>query len=159
MESDAGNDDWVTDHDDMKEADTDQFTEGTDYIYLPYAGRIELLSNFKVEMIDFFDGAAESIGIGEGHFLWKCRGRYGGTSEATRQAKMGNLMEFFKRHAKAIQNDIYLGYRKPGGNWEPFKDDSYGTKYYMKGRIALVNYWRQGRENYYTWKLVFQEGW
>lgn len=159
LESEADNDDWLTDHDDMKEADQDSFTEGTDYLFLPYTGRFELLSNFKVNMIDFFDGEGVPIGIGEGHFLWKAEGRYGGTSETTRAAKMGNLMEFFKRHTSTTHDDIYLGYRKIGENWEPFKDNNFATKYYLKGRLQMVNYQRRARDNYYTWKLVFREGW
>lgn len=159
MESESGSDDWVSDHDDMKEVDISLFTEGTDCLYLPYTGNLRKISQYKVEMIDFFKGEAESVGIGEGHYVFKLRGRFGGTGESNRQLKMANCEEFFKRHLATGDNDIYLGYRKLNGNWEQFVDNNFNHKGYLKGRIINFDYQRETKQLYYQWELIFQEGW
>lgn len=160
MESDSSNnDDWVSDHDAMKEADLDQFTEGNDYIYLPYAGNLRKISEYKVKVADFFGGQGAKIGIGEGHFIYKVNGRYQGTGESDRDNQEAYIDEFFKRHMDVTGNDIYIGYRKIGENWKQFVDNNYNHKGYCKGVFAKPITERKPFDNYFEWEIIFREAW
>jgi len=159
VEGDVGGDDWLTDHDHIKELDYDLATEGEDAIYLPYAGQIKKTPVFNITIIDFFEGAGVDVSLGEGYWIFNIQGRYGGTSEATRTTKMGNLEDLFMEHLRLDGGALYLGYRKVGEVWETFRDDDGATKYYLKGKLLLAESWRDAQHNYYNWKISFRSVW
>lgn len=159
LESESANDDWVSDHDSIKEADLDQFTEGEDYIYLPYVTNLQLLSEYEVKVMNFFKGLGEKIGLGSGNFMFKTRGRYQGTSESDREDKEVEIVEFFKRHMDVGGNDLYVGYRKIGGNWKKFVDNNYNRKNYCKGVFSRPKFDRDPFNNFFEWNILFREAW
>jgi hypothetical protein len=159
VEASIDTDDWLNDHDHIKELDWDLVTEGSDGIYLPYAGQIRQTPNFNINIIDFFQGAGIDVTLGEGYWLFTIQGRYGGTSEANRTTKMENLISLFTDHLRLDQGLLYLGYRKIGEVWEPFKDDNGNTKYYLKGKMLNAEYWRANDQNYYQWKIAHRGVW
>lgn len=157
LESDSvNNDDWVTDHDHPKEADWDLYTEGTEGIFLPYAGEMQHVPEFSFDIIDFFKGEAADVSMGEGHDLLILEGQYGGTSETTRNTKMANLLLLYWKHLQSSEEILYLGYRKRGEVWEPFINPTPAIKYYMKGKLIMATYRRSKEQNYYNWKIIFR---
>jgi len=159
VEASIGGDDWVDDHDHIKELDWALITEGSDAIFLPYAGKIRKTPNFKTTIIDFFEGAAVDVSLGEGYWAFTLEGRYGGTSEQDRTSKMGNLELLFNKHLLFANGALYLGYRKIGEVWEEFTDANQTKKYYLKGKMLLAESWRDAVHNYYHWKVAFRGVW
>jgi len=160
LESDSvNNDDWKTDHDHIKEADWDLYTEGTEGIHLPYVTRIEKIPNFNINIIDFFKGQGVDINLGEGHWTYLVEGRFGGTSETNRTAKMANLELLFMKHLQLGNTPLHLGVRKIGEVWEPFINNSETIKYYLPGKIIYPGYRRNNIQQYYEWKVVFRGVW
>lgn len=154
-----GGDAWLADHDHIKELDGDLITEGSNGIFLPYSGQIDDTPNFSSTIIDFFEGAAVDVSLGEGHWLFTVQGRYGGTSEANRTTKMGNFKLFLNKHLNFAHGALYLGYRKRGEVWEEFPNNNQVKKYYLKGKLLLAKPWRTDKQNYYNWKVAFRGVW
>jgi len=159
VEASIGGDGWLSDHDHIKELDGDLITEGSDGIHLPYAGPIKKTPNFKTTIIDFFEGAAVDVSLGEGYWLFVVQGRYGGTSEANRTTKMGNLELFYNKHLLFANGALYLGLRKIGEVWEQFTNAAQTKKYYLRGKMLNAESWREPRHNYYNWKIAFRGIW
>ena len=159
VESSVGGDDWLDDHDHIKELDGDLITEGSDGIQLPYVSRDKNTPNFNIQIIDFFEGAAVDISLGEGHWLWTGQGRFGGASEAARNTKMGNLSLLFNKHLSLTGGKLYLGVRKVGEVWEPHINASQAIKPYLAGKLLLADHWREANKNYENWKVVFRGVW
>lgn len=160
LESDGvNNDDWKTDHDHIKEADWALYTEGSEGIHLPYITRIEKIPNFYIMILDFFKGQGVNINLGEGHWTYLVEGRFGGTSEATRTAKMGKLELLFMKHLVIGKNLLHIGIRKIGEVWEEFVNANETTKYYMPGQIIYPGYRRSNVQQYYEWRVVFRGVW
>ena len=161
LESEAAtNDDWIADHAGViKEADWALYTEGTEGIFLPYAGKINHSPDFVMDLVDLMMGEAVDVSLGEGHDLLKIEGRYGGTSESDRNTKMANLLLLFAKHLKSSDNQLYLGYRKIGEIWEPFTNATPAIVYYLKGKLLPPSYDREEGENWYNWKIAFRGAW
>ncbi|KKM06427.1 hypothetical protein LCGC14_1744120 [marine sediment metagenome] len=160
LESEAvNNDDWKTDHDHIKEADWDLYTEGTEGIFLPYAGELKHKPTFVFDIIDFYMGAGVDISVGEGHDLLIVNGRFGGTSESNRNTKMANLILLFMKHLTTADEQLYIGYRKKGEVWEPFINTTPAIVYYLKGKLIDASYERSEDELYYNWRVVFRGVW
>ncbi|KKM48231.1 hypothetical protein LCGC14_1557860 [marine sediment metagenome] len=157
LESDGvNNDDWETDHSHIKEADWDLYTEGTEGIFLPFAGSIKHTPAFNIDVMDFFMGAGVDVSLGEGHDLFMVNGRFGGASETIRNTKMENLLLLYFKHLKLDTEVLYLGYRKRGEIWEPFIDITPAVVYFLKGKLINASYERAEDELYYNWKVVFR---
>lgn len=158
LESDGvNNDDFVTDHAGaIKEADWDLYTEGTEGIFLPYAGSMKHKPEFNFDIMDFFMGAGADVSMGEGHDLIIMDGRYGGASETVRNTKMANLLLLYAKHLKASDEVLYFGYRKKGEIWEPFFNTTPAITYYLPGKLIDASYERAEDELYYNWKIVFR---
>ena len=170
LESDGvNNDDWETDHlkmedpdqllDPIKEADWDLYTEGTEGIFLPYAGEMKHSPEFSMDIMDFFMGQAVDLSQGIGHDLIIFNGRFGGTSETIRNTKMANLLLLYTKHLKGLDEQLYLGYRKKGEVWEPFINATPAIVYYLKGKLIHASYERAEDELYYNWKIAFRGIW
>jgi len=160
LESDGvNNDDWKGDHDHIKEADWDLYTEGTEGIFLPYAGDIKHKPNFTIDIIDFFMGAGVDISLGEGHDIFIINGRFGGASETVRNTKMANLLLLYMKHITQADEILYLGYRKKGEIWEPFINATPAIVYYLQGKLINASYERSEDELYYNWQVVFRGVW
>ena len=158
VESSIDTDDWLDDHDHIKELDWDLVTEGTDGLYLPYVSKCDKIPQFTFDIIDFFKGAGADISMGEGHWLYKAEGQYGGSSEATRNTKEEQILKMYNSHL--ISGKIlYLGFRKRGEIWKPFVNSSDNIKYYLKGKLLLIPYSRKQQQNYFNWKLTFRGVW
>jgi len=155
----VNNDDWKTDHDHIKEADWDLYTEGTEGIFLPYAGDIKHKPEFMFDIIDFFMGAGVDISQGEGHDLIMFNGRFGGASETIRNTKMANLLLLYAKHLKTDNEILYLGYRKKSEIWEPFVNTTPAIVYYLQGKLIDASYERAEDELYYNWRIVFRGVW
>jgi len=160
LQSEAvGNDDWKTDHDHIKEADWDLYTEGTEGIFLPFAGNMKHRPEFMFDIIDFFVGTAVDVSTGEGHDLIILSGRFSGASETIRNTKMANLLLLFAKHLKSSDEQLYLGYRKRGEVWEPFINATPAIVYYLQGKLIHASYERSEDELYYNWRIVFRGVW
>lgn len=160
LESDGvNNDDWKTDHDHIKEADWDLYTEGVEGIFLPYAGEIKHKPNYIFDVIDFFMGVAVDISIGEGHDIFMVNGRFGGSSETERNTKMANLLLLYKKHLLNTTEVLHIGYRKRGEIWEPFVNDTPAIVYYLPGKLINASYERSEDELFYNWQIVFRGVW
>lgn len=156
LEHAVGNDNtWIVDGG-MKFADMDLYTEGSESIFLPYAGDIRHKPTFTFDLIDFFLGEAVDVSMGEGHDLFMADGRFGGATETIRNTKMANLMLLFWKHLKLSDEALYLGYRKKGEIWEPFVNATPVTVYYLKGKLINASYERAEEELYYNWRIVFR---
>lgn len=158
-EASIDTDDWLDDHDHIKELDWDLITEGDDAIFLPYSGKIKQTPQFNIQILDFFEGAGVDITLGEGYWMFTLQGKYGGSSEANRNTKMEYLLTLYNSHLRLDNGLLYLGYRKIGEVWEPFIDNTKTIKYYLKGKLLLAEYWRDEKQNYYNWKIVFRGVW
>lgn len=156
LEGDIGGDDWITDHDHIKEFDQDLATSGTNFIFLPYSVRIKQSPEFIIDIIDFFMGEGADVSLGEGHFLFTVEGRYGGSSEQNRTDRMQNLLLLYANHLKYSTNPLYIGYRKKGEVWEPFMNATPAVKYHLKGKLIYADYQRSNIANFYNWKIVFR---
>ncbi len=160
LESDSvSNDDWKTDHDHIKEADWDLYTEGTEGIFLPYAGEMKHSPEFSMDIMDFFMGQAVDLSIGEGHDIIIFSGRFGGASETVRNTKMANLLLLYAKHLKLDTEVLYIGYRKKGEVWEPFFNATPAIVYYLKGKLIHASYERGEDELFYNWKIAFRGIW
>ncbi len=159
VEASIGGDDWLDDHDHIKELDGDLITEGTDGIFLPYVRQIRLTPNYNFNIITFFKGADVNIYLGEGYLIWVCDRIFGGTSEATRNTKMGNLTTLMNSHVSLTNNKLYLGYRKIGEVWESFPSDVDVKTPYLPGVMLLAEPSRQAQQNFYKWKIAFRGIW
>ncbi len=155
----VNNDDWQGDHDHIKEADWDLYTEGTEGMFLPYAGEIKHKPEFMFDVIDFFMGEGVDISVGEGHDLMMFNGRFGGSNETERNTKMANLLLLYAKHLKLSDEVLYIGYRKKGEVWEPFFNATPAIVYYLKGKLINVSYERSEDELFYNWKVVFRGIW
>jgi len=159
MESDSvGNDDWVTDHSHMKEADLDLFTEGDEYIYLPNITSLDRSPKFTFDVIDFFNGEGIDTSLAEGHDAIKVTGRFGGTEQAINN-KMENFLKMFHLHLSSSQESVYLGIRKLGEIWEPFIDGGLTVKYYLKGKFTTPKFKRSNIDRSANWEVVFRGVW
>ena len=154
-----GGTDWFGDDQEMKEIDFDDINEGVNGIHLPYVKQIRLTPNYNFNIITFFKGADVNISLGEGYWIWVCDGRFGGTSEATRNTKMGNLTKLMNSHVSLTNNKLYLGYRKIGEVWEPFPSDVDVKTPYLPGVMLLAEPSRQAQQNFYKWKIAFRGIW
>ena len=159
LESDIGGDDWLGDHGHIKEFDQVLATEGTNFIHLPYAGKMRKVPNFNKQIIDFFKGQGVDISLGTGHWIYTIEGRYGGTSEANRNDKMKNLELLYMKHINLSQGKLYLGYRMIGEVWHPHIDPNDAVKYYLPGTMLIGEYWRDAIHNYYNWRVAFRGVW
>jgi len=159
VEEQVGADAWFDDHDHIKELDWDQGTEGDDKIYLPYSGRLNLTPNFNIQILDFLEGAAVDLTLGEGHWVFTIKGRYGGTSAANRLAKKEALLTLFNDHLLFANGALFLGYRSIGEIWEPFVDASRNIKYYLKGKLLMAEMWKETFNSFYNWKIAFRGVW
>ena len=159
VEASIGGDDWLDDHNHIKELDGDLITEGTDGIFLPYVRQIRFTPNYNFNIITFFKGADVNISLGEGYWIWVCDGRFGGTSEATRNTKMGNLTKLMNSHVSLTNNKLYLGYRKIGEVWESFPSETDVKTPYLPGVMLLAEPSRQAQQNFYKWKISFRGIW
>ena len=159
VESSVGGQDWLDEDDHIKELDGDLINEGSTGIFLPYASRAKATPNFNIQIIDFFEGAAVDISLGEGHWLFNTQGRYGGTSEADRNTKMENLELLFNKHLSLTGGKLYLGLRKVGEVWKSFIDANQTAKPYLAGKLLLAEDWREANRNYENWKVVFRGVW
>jgi len=151
----ANDNTWIADGG-MKFADWDLYTEGTEGIYLPYAGDIKHKPTFQFDLIDFFLGEGVDVSMGEGHDLFVVNGRFGGATETIRNTKMANLLLLYWKHLKLSDEVLYLGYRKKGEIWEPFVNATPATVYYLKGKLIDASYERSEDELFYNWRVVFR---
>lgn len=159
LEGDVGGDDWLGDHDHIKEFDQELATPGTNFIHLPYTSRIRQSPEFIFDIIDFFNGEAADTSLGEGHWLFVSEGRFGGVDEDQRNSKMKHLIKLYMKHLKSSDEFLYLGNRKIGEVWEPFINASESTKYYLQGKLIYADYQRSNLANFYNWKVVFRGVW
>ena len=159
LEGDIGGQDWYGDGDQIKDFDQDLATEGLNFLHLPYAGNIKKTPNFNIQILDFFEGAAVDLTLPEGHWIVVATGKYGGTSEADRNTKLGNIENLFMEKLLTSNTPLYLGYRKVGEVWWPFRDDNGATKYYLRGKMLMGEAWRNNFENYIRWKIAFRGIW
>jgi hypothetical protein len=159
VESSVGGDDWLTDHDHIKELDQALATSGSNFLHLPYAGKLKHSSNFTSTVIDFFEGAGVDVSLGEGYWGFTVEGRYGGTSEADRNGKLEDILTMYNGHLLFANGALYLGYRKIGEVWEPFVNSNNTIKYYLKGKLLSAEAWRDAGQNYINWKITFRGVW
>lgn len=157
VEESPGTDDWLDDHDHIKELDWDEVTAGTDGIFLPYSGEMEVIPEFTMDIMYFFKGQGADMSLGEGKWVFKMKGRFGGT-EAQINAKEIEMLTIYNKHL-VTGTPLYLGYRKHGEIWEPFIDSGDAIKYYLKGKLTLIPYKRRARTRYIEWRVVFQAVW
>lgn len=156
LEHAAANDNtWIGDGG-IKEADWDLYTEGTEGIFLPYAGDIKSKPTFQFDLIDFYLGEAVDISMGEGHDLFIADGRFGGANETERNTKMGNLKLLYWKHLKSSDEVLYLGYRKRAEIWEPFVNATPAIIYYLPGKLIDASYERSEDELFYNWRVAFR---
>ena len=159
VEAVVGGDDWLGDHDHIKELDLELITSGGDGIYLPFAGKLRHASNFKSQIIDFFEGAAVDITLGEGYWAFMAEGKYGGSNEADRNSKLEDIKTLYNSHLLMTNGPLYLGYRKIGEVWGPFVNSSQTIKYYCQGKLLMAEAWREAFQNYISWKIAFRGVW
>lgn len=158
LQGSIGGDDWLGDHDHIKEFDQDLGTEGTNFLHLPFVGKIRKTPNFNIQILDFFEGAGVDLTLPEGHWIFSSEGRFGGASETARNDKDAAIEDMFMNHL-LLGTPLYLGYRKVGEIWKKFRDDDGATKYYLKGKLLLGESWREAWQNYIHWKIVFRGVW
>ena len=159
LRSSIGGDDWLGDHDHIKEFDQDLATEGLNFLHLPYVGVIKKTPVFNIQILDFFEGAGVDLTLPEGHWIVNLTGRFGGATETVRNTKDENIENIFMEHLTLTNTPLYLGYRKIGEVWKAFRDDNGATKYYLPGKLLLADTWRNNFQNYINWKIVFRGVW
>ena len=126
IESDAGdNDDWVTAHDDIGEADMTTFTEGTEYIH---CGNLIRTNDEEAHQYNswFIGGGAKdwsSFGDDDGHYTISCL--------MDSWADIHYVKNFCKRHNRNTANPIYVGNMYAADTFEMFYDENHNAKNYM----------------------------